>query len=94
MRGGRGGGLDDQAELREGDGVRHQEELRSESRELREGDGVGYHVDIEELVKRVVAEKIEVQITIEPDRTEINIQPWKPYEMKCPYANGAKEGVE
>ena len=53
-----------------------------------------YQVDIEALVRRVVEDKIEVQITIEPDRTEINIQPWKPYEMKCPYANGAKEERE
>ena len=53
-----------------------------------------YQVDIEALVRRVVEDKIEVQITIEPDRTEINIQPWIPSEMKCPYANGAKEERE
>ena len=53
-----------------------------------------YQVDILALARMVVEDKIEVQITIEPDRTEVNIQPWKPYEMKCPYANVAKEGAE
>ena len=24
---------------------------------------------------------------IEPERTEITMQPWKPYKMTCPYAN-------
>ena len=40
---------------------------------------------IEKLVKAVVKDKVEASIEIRPDGMEINVQPWKPYEMKCPY---------
>ena len=49
-------------------------------------------VDINKLIDRVVSEKIEIQVTMEPDRTEITIQPWKPYEIKWPYGMESKEG--
>lgn len=39
------------------------------------------------LIDRVKDDKIEITITIEPDRTEITMHPWKPYRMACPYAN-------
>lgn len=49
-----------------------------------------YKIDINALIDRVVSENVEINVTIQPDRTEVNIQPWKPFEMKCPYDNGKK----
>jgi hypothetical protein len=48
-------------------------------------------IDINALIDRVVTDKVEIQVIIDPDRIEVNIQPWKPYEMKCPYGNTPKE---
>lgn len=48
-------------------------------------------IDVNAMIDRVIADNVEIQVTIEPDRVEINIQPWKPYEMKCPYDKGARE---
>lgn len=41
---------------------------------------------IKMLIDRVVKDQIEVHIEVSPENTSINIQPWKPYEIKCPYA--------
>lgn len=38
------------------------------------------------LIDRVVKDQIEVHIEMTPENISIEIQPWKPYEMKCPYA--------
>ena len=43
------------------------------------------------LIDRVVKNQIEVHIEVTPENTSIDIQPWKPYEMKCPYAEGKKK---
>lgn len=43
--------------------------------------------DFNALIDRVKDDKIEIAITIEPERTEITMQPWKPYKMTCPYTN-------
>lgn len=37
------------------------------------------------IIDRVVKDKVEVTIRITPDEEEITVEPWKPYEMKCPY---------
>ena len=37
------------------------------------------------VAEAVKAKQVEIRITIEPDRQEIEIEPWQPYEMKCPY---------
>lgn len=42
-------------------------------------------VIIDDLVDVVVKDKIEAQIEIALDRVEISVQPWRPYETKCPY---------
>lgn len=36
-------------------------------------------------VEVVAKEKIEISIEITPDSFNVCIQPWKPYEMRCPY---------
>lgn len=40
---------------------------------------------ITNLTKQVIENKVEVQIDIAPDNIQIGIQPWEPYELKCPY---------
>ena len=54
-------------------------------------DRMERQIDVNALLDRVIADNVEIQVTIEPDRVEINIQPWKPYEMKCPYGMAPKE---
>ena len=44
------------------------------------------------LVDRVVKDKVEVHIEFTPETTSIEIMPWKPYEMKCPYAERKDNG--
>lgn len=42
----------------------------------------------EETLDRIinmVSKGYEVHITVEPERTEIEIMPWKPFEYACPY---------
>lgn len=43
------------------------------------------------LMDRVVKDKIEVHVEFTPDTTSVEMMPWKPYEMKCPYAEGKEE---
>lgn len=41
---------------------------------------------IDKLMLAVIENKqIEATIDIEPDRVQVNIEPWEPYEVKCPY---------
>ena len=40
---------------------------------------------IQMLIDRVVKDKVEVHLDFTPENTTIDIQPWKPYEMRCPY---------
>ena len=46
---------------------------------------------IKMLIDRVVKDKIEVHLEFTPESTIVEIQPWKPYEMKCPYAKEKEE---
>lgn len=51
-------------------------------------------INLDELIDRVVREKISVTINVEPDRAEIQIEPWKPFEYRCPYSkDGADNGM-
>ena len=43
-------------------------------------------IKLEELLKQAAETKTEITVTIEPDRQEIQVQPWKPFEYKCPAA--------
>ena len=42
--------------------------------------------DIYEIIEAVKAQGVEITVTIEPERTEITVQPWRPYTPVCPYA--------
>ena len=41
--------------------------------------------DIDELIERVIKDKVEIELNIEPDKQQIVIRPWKPFEYTCPY---------
>lgn len=41
--------------------------------------------DIDELIERVIKDKVEIELNIEPDRQQVVIRPWKPFEYNCPY---------
>lgn len=45
------------------------------------------NIDLDLLIKKAVEEKVEITISVEPGRTEIQIQPWKPFVYTCPNAN-------
>lgn len=49
-------------------------------------DGQLCSIDIFEMIEAVKTQQVEIVITMEPDRTEITVQPWRPYRMACPYA--------
>lgn len=38
------------------------------------------------MIEAVKTQQIEITVTMEPDRTEITVQPWRPYHPICPYA--------
>ena len=42
------------------------------------------HLDLQDIVNVVKNEKVEITITAEPERYEIQINPWKPFEYTCP----------
>lgn len=39
----------------------------------------------EMLINKVIKDKIEVHLEFTPENTIIEIQPWKPFEYRCPY---------
>ncbi len=45
-------------------------------------------------IEKANKDKVEIQIIIEPERIEFSLQPWKPYEMRCPYGVAQKEESE
>lgn len=48
-------------------------------------------IDIFEMIEAVKTQQVEITVTMEPDRTEITVQPWRPYRMACPYATEQEE---
>jgi hypothetical protein len=42
-------------------------------------------IDINEMIEAVKKKSVEITITMEPDRTEVIVQPWRPYRPMCPY---------
>lgn len=48
-------------------------------------------IDFNELIEKATKERCEITIVYEPDRTEVTIQPWKPFQYSCPYANTTQE---
>lgn len=47
---------------------------------------------LDKLVDMVVERKVEVDISVMPDSMDIKIEPWKPYEVKCPYGKDDRDG--
>ena len=47
---------------------------------------------LDKLVDMVVEKKVEVDINVTPDSMDIKIEPWKPYEVKCPYGKDDRDG--
>ena len=47
-------------------------------------------LSLSELIDLVKDEQVEISMTWEPGRTEMTIQPWRPYTPVCPY--GARVG--
>ena len=45
---------------------------------------------VERVTKEVSEKQVEATVEISPDNIHISIQPWKPFEMKCPYEKGAR----
>lgn len=45
---------------------------------------------LQNLVDFVVNKNVEVDISVMPDSMDIKIEPWKPYEVKCPYGKDDK----
>jgi hypothetical protein len=43
-------------------------------------------IDIDKMIEAVKEKSVEITVTMEPDRTEISVQPWRPYRPTCPYA--------
>lgn len=42
-------------------------------------------LDIDKMVSRVIQDQREVEIEMTPEGYRVSIQPWKPFEYKCPY---------
>jgi hypothetical protein len=40
---------------------------------------------------KMVEDGHEVHITYEPERVEVEVMPWKPFEYRCPYQMAQKE---
>lgn len=51
-----------------------------------EGKDILKGITLEELLKKAVEAKAEITVTMGPDNTEVRVEPWKPFEYKCPAA--------
>lgn len=40
-----------------------------------------------------VKDGYEVHMRFTEEETEIEVMPWKPFEMKCPYGKGEQDGI-
>lgn len=49
-------------------------------------------INFDKLIKNAVKDKYAITITVNIDNIEIHAEPWKPFEMKCPYEH--KENME
>jgi hypothetical protein len=45
------------------------------------------NLDFNKIMEKANQEQCEVIISIGNDRTEITVQPWKPFVYTCPYQN-------
>ena len=44
---------------------------------------------VERVTQAVMEKQVEATVEISPENIRISINPWKPFEMKCPYDKGA-----
>lgn len=42
-------------------------------------------LSLSELIDLVKDRQVEITMTFDPERTEVTIQPWRPYTPVCPY---------
>ena len=58
--------------------------MRKEGKEMKMFE----NIDFNGLIEKASKNKCEITVSCEPTRTEITIQPWKPFEYSCPYKDG------
>ena len=46
---------------------------------------------VERVTQAVTEKQVEATVEISPENIHISINPWKPFEMKCPYGMAPKE---
>ena len=46
---------------------------------------------VERVTQAVTEKQVEATVEISPENIHISINPWKPFEMKCPYDKGVRE---
>ena len=51
-------------------------------------------IDFNELIEKATKERCEITVIYEPDKTEITIQPWKPFQFSCPYINTTQKEAQ
>lgn len=61
------------------------------SKEKKAMNHIDLHINLDELIKKVKEEKVEISITMSNEQNEITISPWKPFEYTCPYQNGGTQ---
>lgn len=49
------------------------------------------NIDFNGLIEKAREEKCEITISYGIDKTEISIQPWKPFSYACPYMSQKTE---
>lgn len=50
--------------------------------------------DLDALIQQVKDQHVEITFTYEPGRTEMSVQPWRPYTPTCPYARKKQEEIK
>lgn len=46
-------------------------------------------INIDGLIKKVLENKVEITINLDPGHTDIQITPWKPFGYQCPFSGAA-----
>ena len=46
--------------------------------------------EFQSMIDRVVKDEIEIHIEMTPENVTIDVQPWRPIEMRCPYGRAGE----